>query len=521
MSSEQNQVARSDFTEPGYSDSVKDFDRLYDFNSSVHDYLRLRSFRIKKTPLFNDLENEYIALWSETAIQKNKLKSIDSIIADIQKNRDKYEALESSLGIPWYFIAAVHNLESTRSFNKHLHNGDPLSAKTVNEPKGHPKNGTPPFTWEESAEDALKLKGLHKISDWPISRICYEMEHFNGWGYRLYHPEVKSPYLWSFSNHYSKGKYVADNKWSSSAVSSQCGGITLLKRMQDEGIIHIETNQRDQSLAYNKRQENRKFEHEWSSNRVGEDRLSAILFSDVESLPSGMAQGSEEEGLIRADELTILPYVGRHLRTSSSLPKPLPTNKPVQFAGDGLDITNWIWPISTNHPNAKVVSYETIEGKIIGRSGRCFLARRSGGNRYHVGVDLFCYHKDIVVAMSDGKVVNFYPFYETNAGELSYCLFVEHDGLVVNYAEVKESAPSEFGWKIGDKIQLGDEIARVSTTRMLHLETYISGTAENKRWMVDEKQPKELLNPTDLLLALSIRGNQPPSMACSPEKSVI
>ena len=42
-----------------------------------------------------------------------------------------------------------------------------------------------------------------------------------------------SPYLWSGSNHYAKGKYVADGKWSSVAVSGQTGAIPVLKRMAE------------------------------------------------------------------------------------------------------------------------------------------------------------------------------------------------------------------------------------------------------------------------------------------------
>ena len=46
---------------------------------------------------------------------------------------------------------------------------------------------------------------------------------FNGWGYRLYHPNVKTPYLWSYTDKYSKGKYIEKVKnavnWSTSVSS--------------------------------------------------------------------------------------------------------------------------------------------------------------------------------------------------------------------------------------------------------------------------------------------------------------
>jgi peptidoglycan hydrolase-like protein with peptidoglycan-binding domain len=44
---------------------------------------------------------------------------------------------------------------------------------------------------------------------------------------------VKSPYLWSFSNIYSSGKYVADGRFSASAVDQQCGAMPVLKRIME------------------------------------------------------------------------------------------------------------------------------------------------------------------------------------------------------------------------------------------------------------------------------------------------
>jgi hypothetical protein len=53
---------------------------------------------------------------------------------------------------------------------------------------------------------------------------------------------VLSPYLWCFSNHYTKGKYVSDGRWSETAVSQQCGAAVLLRRMAEKGIIQLGDN---------------------------------------------------------------------------------------------------------------------------------------------------------------------------------------------------------------------------------------------------------------------------------------
>jgi hypothetical protein len=130
-------------------------------------------------------------------------------------------------------------MEASLNFNKHLHNGDPLTNRTVQVPAGRPKKGNPPFAWEDSASDALSLKGLNSQTDWSLAGTLYQIERFNGWGYRLYHQHVLSPYLWGFSTHYKSGKYIADGTWSDTAVSLQCGAAVLLRRMAEKEIIEF------------------------------------------------------------------------------------------------------------------------------------------------------------------------------------------------------------------------------------------------------------------------------------------
>ncbi|MGI9106944.1 MAG: hypothetical protein ACR2G4_11925 [Pyrinomonadaceae bacterium] len=128
-------------------------------------------------------------------------------------------------------------MEASLNFNTHLHNGDPLTKRTTPVPPGRPRTGTPPFTWEESATDALKLQRLHGLDDWSLPTTLFRLEKFNGLGYRSRHPEVLTPYLWSFSHHYTRGKFIADGKFSPTAVSQQCGAAILLRRMAETGAI--------------------------------------------------------------------------------------------------------------------------------------------------------------------------------------------------------------------------------------------------------------------------------------------
>lgn len=181
------------------------------------------------------LRREYERLFETCQIRPDRQRDVESIAKQLARDRERYETVTARQGVPWTFVAVVHQMESSGNFSRHLHNGDPLTARTVQVPKGRPKRGSPPFTWEESAADALALKRLSGSTDWSLAGMLYQLERYNGWGYRLHHPHVLSPYLWSFSTHYQSGKYVADGRWSETAVSKQCGAAVLLRRLAEHG----------------------------------------------------------------------------------------------------------------------------------------------------------------------------------------------------------------------------------------------------------------------------------------------
>lgn len=190
--------------------------------------------------LADALRQEYRDRFSTCAVRANHTSEIETILNRIALSLDRYSDAGAPLGIPWAFIACVHQMESSGRFTGHLHNGDPLNARTVQVPAGRPLDGEPPFSWEDSARDALRLKRLDRWTDWSLPGILFRMEGYNGFGYRLHHPETPSPYLWSYSNQYTSGKYVADGKWDPAAVSRQAGAAVILKGMVERGMAEVE-----------------------------------------------------------------------------------------------------------------------------------------------------------------------------------------------------------------------------------------------------------------------------------------
>ena len=179
------------------------------------------------------LHADYQQLFDGCLIQEARVAEIDATATRIASGRARYEAVGTPLDIPWFVVGLIHCMEGGLNFTTHLHNGDPLTARTVHVPAGRPRQGAPTFAWEDSASDALCLRNLQKWSDWSLPSTLYQIEAYNGFGYRLHHPEVRTPYLWSGSNWYTSGKYVADGTWSPSAVSKQCGAAVLLRRLAE------------------------------------------------------------------------------------------------------------------------------------------------------------------------------------------------------------------------------------------------------------------------------------------------
>lgn len=129
-------------------------------------------------------------------------------------------------GLKWWLVALIHEMECSQNFNKYLGNGQNLNKKTTIVPIGR----GPFASFEDGAEDALRLQGADKIKDWSVGNVLYFLEGYNGYGYSKY-KGINSPYLWSGSNHYSSGKYVSDGKYNPNAVSSQIGIALLMKSL--------------------------------------------------------------------------------------------------------------------------------------------------------------------------------------------------------------------------------------------------------------------------------------------------
>lgn len=191
---------------------------------------------LKKTD-FASLRAEYAAWFAVCETRPDKKDNLEFYMTKLGKGRASYEQVAMATGVPWFFIGITHGMEGGFNFTTHLHNGDPLSARTVNVPAGRPPFGMPPFAWHDSAIDAIRFDSLHEETDWSLPRILFRFEKFNGMGYRRL--GVPTPYLWSHSQLYAKGKFTSDGSFDPDAISKQTGAAVQLKELVTRGIVSL------------------------------------------------------------------------------------------------------------------------------------------------------------------------------------------------------------------------------------------------------------------------------------------
>jgi lysozyme family protein len=206
---------------------------------------RVTSGTSGEVKLDDAMRHEYEMLYASAVLNPKWLGQLDNAVLRIAMNVALYQKVAAKVGgLPWYFIAAVHLRERNLSLKHHLHNGDPLHSRTVHHPAGRPTSSTPPFLWEVSAEDALRYQRLDRWTDWSLAGLLYQLEAYNGFGYRR--KGMATPYLWSATSHYAAGKYVEvkdpetgkyRSEYRPGLVDQQLGVAALVKHLVERKIV--------------------------------------------------------------------------------------------------------------------------------------------------------------------------------------------------------------------------------------------------------------------------------------------
>jgi hypothetical protein len=202
-------------------------------------YAKIALILLAMISLTNGQDAKQVERWQSATVAKHRAREVQLICDRITASITRYKAVSSRTAVPWFVIAGLHNMESSGSFKHHLHEGSPLTGRTRDVPKGRPTTGNPPFTWEFSAEDALRYDSMGEKNWRKLGPTLTACEDYNGSGYRKYHPETPTPYLWAATSVERPGKYVSDGRWSPTARSSQVGIAALWKELLRRNLIEV------------------------------------------------------------------------------------------------------------------------------------------------------------------------------------------------------------------------------------------------------------------------------------------
>ncbi len=158
-----------------------------------------------------------------TDSMKSEIEKVKQIF---EENKDKYEAVEEATGIPAELVAAIHYREGSCNFDTYLHNGEPLGQTTTLVPKDVYFED-----WTEAAIDALLNHGgdISQLEEGNLDSYLYYAECYNGLGYS--YRDIASPYVWSGTDKYTGGMFVADGVFDGSYKDTRPGVAVIMKEL--------------------------------------------------------------------------------------------------------------------------------------------------------------------------------------------------------------------------------------------------------------------------------------------------
>lgn len=176
------------------------------------------------------LKEQNAERWGKMRVCGYTTHSFDSVAERLchQEAKVRYQVVEEKTNVPWWIVAVIHEREASQSWAANLAQGDRWDRVSVHVPRGQG-----PFpSWEAAAVNALSRSPPYaaRWTDWGVGGSLTILEMYNGLGY--FSHGVPSPYLWSGTNQYSHGKYIADGHYDPAAIDHQLGCAGLISRMQ-------------------------------------------------------------------------------------------------------------------------------------------------------------------------------------------------------------------------------------------------------------------------------------------------
>lgn len=175
-----------------------------------------------------ELIAKIVNFYPQSGVLYNELVAFE---ANYLKNSRRYQVVAHKTQLPIELIAALHWREASGDFERMMSNGAPLNKKSTIIPYDGPYD-----SWEDSAIPPLiqraKLAVTVGLDTDPndIVAIASFAELWNGRGY--FNCRAPSPYVYSGTNVYTAGKYVADGKFDPHVKDKQIGVVPMIVKLR-------------------------------------------------------------------------------------------------------------------------------------------------------------------------------------------------------------------------------------------------------------------------------------------------
>lgn len=182
------------------------------------------------------------ARWKAATVDPRRRIELDKLIARYQANPAPYQSVQRmhANGVPAVVAFCLFYRECDNNFRCSPAQGNPLTRRSYEDPRGRIPGKNPPFLWADAAYDAYYVVDHLDRTQWSsLSSALDKMESFNGFGYRG--KGIPAPYLWSATSLYGvpgapRGKFVRDHVFDRNATDGQAGVCAILLRMKERGI---------------------------------------------------------------------------------------------------------------------------------------------------------------------------------------------------------------------------------------------------------------------------------------------
>jgi lysozyme family protein len=177
------------------------------------------------------------ARWLKAKISVGQGAQFLTVAQRLVNAKKRYQLVSANTGVPWWFIAVVHERESGQDWSRSLAQGDPWDQVSTHVPAGRGPFGS----WEDAADDALTNCAPFpaRNHDWSVGGSLTMLEQYNGLGYAT--RGIPSPYVWSGTDQYTSGKYIRDGVFDPNVVDRQlgCAGLLLAMKSIDPSVLVV------------------------------------------------------------------------------------------------------------------------------------------------------------------------------------------------------------------------------------------------------------------------------------------